>query len=95
MQLQLQLPVTDSAMLKYLGYFAGTLTVVSFIPQVYRTWKTKHTKDLSLGMFALLVTACSLWAIYGIIINDWPVILTNVGMVLLTGAIGVAKLRFG
>jgi MtN3 and saliva related transmembrane protein len=91
----LQLPVTDSAMLKYLGYFAGTLTVVSFIPQVYRTWKTKHTKDLSLGMFALLVTACSLWAIYGIIIKDWSVILTNTGMVLLTGSIGVAKLRFG
>jgi MtN3 and saliva related transmembrane protein len=82
-------------MVKYLGYFAGTLTVVSFIPQVYKTWKTKETKDLSFGAFALLVTACSLWAIYGIIIHDWPVILTNVGMVLLVGAIGVAKLRFG
>ena len=82
-------------MIHYLGYFAGTLTVVSFIPQVFRTWKTKNTRDLSLGMFALLVTASSLWTIYGIIIEDWPVILTNVGMVLLTGAIGVAKLRFG
>jgi MtN3 and saliva related transmembrane protein len=82
-------------MIHYLGYVAGTLTVVSFIPQVYRTWKTKHTKDLSFGMFALLVTACSLWAIYGIIIKDWSVILTNLGMVALNGAIGVAKLRFG
>lgn len=82
-------------MIQYLGYLAGTLSVVSFIPQVYRTWKTKHTKDLSFGMFALLVTACSLWAIYGIIIKDLPVILTNVGMVLLVGSIGVAKLRFG
>jgi MtN3 and saliva related transmembrane protein len=82
-------------MLKYLGYFAGTLTVVSFIPQVYKTWKTKETKDLSLGAFVLLISACSLWAIYGIIIEDLSVILTNVGMVLLVGAIGVAKLRFG
>jgi MtN3 and saliva related transmembrane protein len=82
-------------MLKYLGFFAGTLTVVSFIPQVYKTWKTKETKDLSLGAFVLLVSACSLWAIYGIIIEDWSVILTNVGMVLLVGSIGVAKLRFG
>jgi MtN3 and saliva related transmembrane protein len=82
-------------MIHYLGYVAGTLTVVSFIPQVYRTWKTKHTKDLSFGMFALLVTACSLWAIYGIIIKDWSVILTNLGMVALNGAIGVAKIRFG
>jgi MtN3 and saliva related transmembrane protein len=82
-------------MIQYLGYFAGTLTVVSFIPQVIRTWKTHHTKDLSFGMFALLVTASSLWIIYGIIIEDWPVILTNVGMVVLTGSIGVAKIRFG
>ena len=82
-------------MIHYLGYFAGLLTVASFVPQVIRTWKTRNTRDLSFGMFALLVTASSLWIIYGIIIKDWPVILTNTGMVLLTGAIGVAKHRFG
>ena len=82
-------------MLNYLGYLAGTLTVVSFIPQVYKTWKTKETKDLSFGMFALLVTSCLMWAIYGVVIKDWSVILTNTGMGLLVGSIGVAKLRFG
>lgn len=82
-------------MIHYLGFFAGMLTVVSFLPQVIRTWKTRRTHDLSLGMFALLVTASSLWIIYGIVIEDWPVILTNMGMVALTGSIGVAKLRFG
>jgi MtN3 and saliva related transmembrane protein len=82
-------------MIHYLGFFAGILTVVSFVPQVIRTWRTHRTHDLSLGMFALLVTASSLWIIYGIVIEDWPVILTNMGMVALNGAIGVAKLRFG
>lgn len=82
-------------MITYLGYFAGCLTVISFLPQVIRTWKTHHTKDLSFAMFALLVTASSLWIVYGILIKDVPVILTNTGMVLLTGAIGVAKIRFG
>jgi MtN3 and saliva related transmembrane protein len=82
-------------MIHYLGFFAGLLTVVSFLPQVIRTWKTRRTHDLSLGMFALLVTASSLWIVYGIVIEDWPVILTNLGMVALNGAIGVAKLRFG
>jgi MtN3 and saliva related transmembrane protein len=82
-------------MIHYLGFFAGILTVVSFLPQVIRTWRTHRTHDLSLGMFALLVTASSLWIIYGIVIEDWPVILTNMGMVALNGAIGVAKLRFG
>lgn len=82
-------------MLTYLGYFAGFLTVVSFLPQVLRTWQTRRTKDLHLGMFGLLITASTLWTIYGIIIHDWPVILTNIGMVTLNGAIAVAKLRFG
>lgn len=82
-------------MIRYLGYFAGFLTVVSFLPQVVRTWRSRQTGDLSLGMFSLLVTASMLWIIYGAIIGDWPVILTNVGMVLLNGSIGVAKVRFG
>jgi MtN3 and saliva related transmembrane protein len=82
-------------MIHYLGYLACFLTVISFLPQVIRTWKSRRTGDLSLGMFALLVTASSLWIIYGVIINDLPVILTNVGMVVLNGSIGVAKLRYG
>jgi len=78
----------------YLGYFAGFLTVASFVPQVIRTWRTRHARDLSLGMFTLLVTASSLWIVYGAIIGSWPVILTNAGMVALNGALAVAKLRF-
>ena len=82
-------------MIRYLGYFAGFLTVVSFLPQVIRTWRSRRTGDLSLGMFSLLVTASTLWIIYGFIISDWPVILTNLGMVILNGSIGVAKVRYG
>ena len=44
---------------------------------------------------AILVTASTLWTIYGFVIHDWAVILTNIGMVTLNGAIAVAKLRFG
>jgi len=79
----------------YLGYFAGLLTVVSFLPQVIRTWRTRQTRDLSLGMFALLVTASSLWILYGFLIGSWPVIATNIGMVALNGALVTAKVRYG
>ena len=78
----------------YLGYFAGLLTVVSFLPQVIRTWRTRQTRDLSLGMFALLVTASSLWILYGFMIGSWPVIATNIGMVALNGALVTAKVRY-
>ena len=81
-------------MIEYLGYFAGVLTVGSFLPQVVRTWRTRQTGDLSLGMFALLCTASSLWIVYGAITSSWPVILTNAGMVAMNGALAVAKLRY-
>ena len=82
-------------MVRYLGYFAGTLTVVSFLPQVIRAWKSRQTRDLSMAMYAILITASSLWTVYGIIIHDWPVIVTNVLMVTLNLAIATAKVRYG
>jgi len=82
-------------MLKYFGFIGGFLTVSAFLPQVIRTWRTRQTRDLHFGMFAMLITASSLWIAYGFVIHDWAVILTNVGMVTLNGAIAVAKLRFG
>lgn len=82
-------------MQSYLGYFAGALTVASFLPQVVRAWRTRQTRDLSLSSFVLLMTAGSLWMVYGAISSDWPVVLTNAGMVTLTAALATAKVRFG
>jgi MtN3 and saliva related transmembrane protein len=78
----------------YLGYVAGILTVSSFLPQVIRSFRTRQTRDLSLGMFTLLTTASSLWVVYGVVTSDWPVILTNLAMVAMNGAIAVAKVRY-
>ena len=81
-------------LIPYVGYAAGALTVFSLLPQVLRTWRTKRTKDLSIRTFLLLITAGLLWVTYGVLASDWPVIATNVGNILLNGAILVAKLRY-
>jgi MtN3 and saliva related transmembrane protein len=77
-----------------LGYVAGVLTVVSFLPQVIRAWRTKQTRDLSLWGFALLITAGTMWVVYGAASGDWPVVATNTGMVALNVALLAAKLRY-
>ena len=77
-----------------LGYVAGVITVGAFVPQVLRAWRTRRTRDLSLGSFALLISAGSLWIVYGLLARSWPVVATNVGMVTLNLALAVAKLRF-
>jgi MtN3 and saliva related transmembrane protein len=59
------------------GYVAGILTTVSFVPQVIRTWKLKETRDLSLAMLLLLNTGILLWMMYGIWIDSIPIIAAN------------------
>ncbi len=78
-----------------LGYAAGMITVAAFLPQVVRAWRTKRTRDLSLGTFALLITAGLLWMVYGAFSADWPVVATNGGMVFLNLVLVSAKVRYG
>ncbi|MCY7378481.1 MAG: hypothetical protein LH467_03970 [Gemmatimonadaceae bacterium] len=81
-------------MIETLGYLAGVITVVAFLPQVMRAWRTRQTRDLSLTGIALLVGAGSLWILYGAMIGDWPIVATNCGMVALNVALAVAKVRY-
>ena len=78
----------------YLGYLAGILTVISLWPQTKRAWTTKKVQDLSIRTFVMLVTAGILWISYGVLSTDWPVIATNAGMVILNGAILLAKIKY-
>lgn len=61
----------------YLGYLAAFCTTVAFIPQAVKVYKTKHTKDISLGMFSLLNLGFVFWLIYGIMLNSYPIIVAN------------------
>lgn len=80
---------------EWIGGAAATLTTCSFIPQVLRVWKTKHTKDISLLMYAFFTLGVALWLIYGIQLSAWPIILANGITLLLAGTVLLLKLRFG
>jgi len=81
-------------MVNELGYVAGMVTVASFLPQVVRAWRTRQTRDLSLASLALLITAGSMWILYGALSRDWPVVATNGGMVGLLVLLAAAKVRY-
>ena len=82
-------------MVNELGYVAGMVTVASFLPQVVRAWRTRQTRDLSLASLALLITAGSMWILYGALSRDWPVVATNSGMVGLLVSLAAAKVKHG
>ena len=77
-----------------IGALAGILTTTAFLPQVIKTWKTKQTKDISLGMFAILTIGVVLWLVYGILINSLPVIIANVITFILAFIILMLKIRY-
>ena len=56
---------------------AGTITSITFIPQVLQIWKTKSAKDISILMLSLLIIGVSLWLAYGIVVKDIAIIYTN------------------
>ncbi len=80
--------------IELIGFTAAALTTIAFFPQVIKIWKTKSTRDLSLGLFLILTTGVLLWLIYGILITNWPIIVANFVTLILTGSILFFKLRF-
>jgi MtN3 and saliva related transmembrane protein len=60
-----------------IGLTAAVFTTISLFPQLIKIWKTKSTKDISTGMFSLFCGGVFLWFIYGVFINDLPIIVAN------------------
>jgi MtN3 and saliva related transmembrane protein len=77
-----------------LGYVAGILTTIAFIPQVLQIYKTKSAKDVSLAMFLLFTTGVGLWLLYGIKSNAVPVIAANSITLILSGVILFFKYKY-
>lgn len=77
------------------GLAAGIFTTISFLPQVIKAWKTKSTKDISIGMYIVLGLGLLLWVIYGLGINSTPIILTNAIGLLLTLLVLLLKIKYG
>ena len=80
--------------LDILGLIATAFTTSSFVPQVWRTWKTRDVSGISLPTYAIITIGLALWLVYGILKGDLPLTVANAVMVVLTGAITVMKIGF-
>jgi len=66
-----------------IGAAAATLTMLSFIPQIMRSYKSKHVKDISPVMLFQLSLGVSLWIAYGVHRRD-PIIISANSITLVT-----------
>ena len=78
-----------------IGLVAGILCTISFLPQVMKIFKTKHTGDLSLATFLILSLGVLLWLIYGVLIKQTPIILANGAILVLALLILAMKIKYG
>jgi len=60
-----------------IGLIAALFTTISLLPQLIKVYKTKSTKDISTGMFTLFGVGVLLWFVYGVFVNDLPIMVAN------------------
>jgi MtN3 and saliva related transmembrane protein len=78
----------------WIGFAAGTLTTICFVPQVLQVWRTKRADDLHMGTLVSFTIGIVLWLTYGLLTQQWPVILSNAVTLALQCAILYLKLRY-
>lgn len=59
------------------GYAASAASTASFAPQAWKVIRSRDVKGLSTGMYALTVSAFALWLAYGILLRQFPIIISN------------------
>ena len=59
------------------GFLATILSVLNQIPQAIKVFRTQDTHSISLIMYCIVVVAISLWLVYGIMLNDTPLMWAN------------------
>ncbi len=67
----------DQTFTDILGFIAGGLTTVCFVPQIIKIMKTRETKDISLYMYVILCIGIFMWLVYGLLIKELPIIYAN------------------
>lgn len=59
------------------GYSAGILSAITFLPQVIKTWRMKAAGELSLLMILLAFSSVTMWVCYGVLLKNNVIIVTN------------------
>lgn len=70
---------------EYIGLAAGGLTTAAYLPQVYKTWRTKAVGGISLVMYSSMTLGVFLWLVYGVFLRAPAVIIANAVSLLLVG----------
>ena len=76
-----------------IGYSAAFLTTAAFLPQAYKSWRTRDLSGISLPMYTMFTMGVAFWLVYGALIASTPVIAANAITLLLSSIVLLLKVR--
>jgi MtN3 and saliva related transmembrane protein len=76
----------------YIGSVAATCTTLAFVPQAMHSYKTRDLSGISLPMYFIFTLGVAMWLVYGLLKQDWPIIIANTITVALSAMILVLKI---
>ena len=74
---------------------AALLTTAAFVPQALHIIRHRETKAISLVMYVAFASGVALWLVFGVLIGNWAIIISNAITLALTLAIVGMKIRYG
>lgn len=81
--------------IEIVGFIAGMLVASSLLPQVVKSWKTKSTQDISLGWSIISVAGQLMWAIYGLLIVSYSLVIMSSATFVMALSVLYLKLKYG
>ncbi|MCS6767260.1 MAG: lipid-A-disaccharide synthase N-terminal domain-containing protein [Candidatus Nitrosocaldus sp.] len=83
-----------------IGMIAAVLTTSSFIPQIFKAYRSKSMDDVSPYLMLLFIAGASMWLVYGIFKADPVIIVANIlalafNMTLLLMKLIYSRRRYG
>ena len=77
-----------------IGLLAGLLSIIALTPQLFKTYKTKSTNDLSIKWLYINTVSQMLWFTFGILSNIIPIIITSSSVFILTVSLILMKIKY-
>ena len=79
----------------WVSALAALLTTAAFVPQAMHIIRHRETKAISLVLYVAFASGVALWLVFGVLIGNWAIIVSNAITLVLTLAIVGMKLRYG
>lgn len=86
--------MSSQVFINAVGVAAALCSMASFIPQAAKIIRERDASSVSLGMYVVTVIGFALWSTYGVLLNSWPLIGSNIISLALSGLILILKIRY-